>query len=129
MKIAEIEPQGPGIEGAMTNEDFNIVSITDDSFEGEVLKSPIPVLVVFGSESSGSTYITLRQIKEAAREYAGKIKIGKVEAAENMVTTKEFRIRQIPTVLFFKNGLVTGSVTGTVRKREVRTGIRDLLNE
>jgi len=113
----------------MTHEEINIISITDDSFEGEVLKSSIPVLVVFGSESSGSSYITLRQIKEAAREYEGRVKIGKVEAAENVVTTRQFRIRQIPTLLFFKNGLVVGSVAGTVRKQEVRSGIRDLLNE
>lgn len=129
MKVAYREWQGFRKRGTMTHEEINIISITDDSFEGEVLKSSIPVLVVFGSESSGSSYITLRQIKEAAREYEGRVKIGKVEAAENVVTTRQFRIRQIPTLLFFKNGLVVGSVAGTVRKQEVRSGIRDLLNE
>ena len=129
MKVAYREWKGFKKRGAMTHEEINIISITDDSFEGEVLKSRIPVLVVFGSESSGSSYITLRQIKEAAREYEGRVKIGKVEAAENVVTTRQFRIRQIPTLLFFKNGLVVGSVAGTVRKQEVRSGIRDLLDE
>jgi thioredoxin 1 len=129
MKVAYREWKGFKKRGTMTHEEINIISITDDSFEGEVLKSPIPVLVVFGSESSGSSYITLRQIKEAAREFEGRVKIGKVEAAENVVTTRQFRIRQIPTLLFFKNGLVVGSVAGTVRKQEVRSGIRDLLDE
>ena len=113
----------------MINEDFNIVSITDDSFEREVLKSPIPVLVVFGSESSGSTYITLRQIEEVAREYEGRVKIRRVEASDNALTTKQFGIRQIPTLLFIKNGLVVEAITGIVRQRDVRAGIQSLLNE
>jgi thioredoxin 1 len=129
MKVAYRERQGFRKRGTMTSEEIHIISITDDSFEGEVLKSPVPVLVVFGSESSGSAYITLRQIKEVAREYEGRVKVGKVEAADNVLTTRQFRIRQIPTLLFFKNGLVVDSVAGTVRKREVRSGIRGLLNE
>lgn len=115
--------------GTMTNEETHIISITDASFEGEVLKSPIPVLVLFGSESSGNAYMTLRQIKEVAREYEGRVKVGIVEAADNILTTRQFRIRQIPTLLFIKNGLVVDSVAGTVRKRELRNGILGLLNE
>jgi thioredoxin 1 len=85
--------------------------------------------VLFGSESSGNAYMTLRQIKEVAREYEGRVKVGIVEAADNILTTRQFRIRQIPTLLFIKNGLVVDSVAGTVRKRELRNGILGLLNE
>lgn len=129
MKVAYRERHGFRQRKAMTIEETNIISITDDSFEEEVIRSPIPVLVVFGSESSGNAYISLRQIKEVAREYEGRVKVGKVEAADNVLTTRQYRIRQIPTLLYFKNGLVVDSIAGTVRKREVRDGIRVLLNE
>lgn len=117
------------IKVPMSTGEINIDSITDDSFEGEVLNCPIPVLVVFSSESSGSAYLTLRQVQQVAREYEGKVKVGKVEAADNALTTRQFRIRQIPTLLFFKDGHVVDYVVGTVRKRDVRTGIRGLLDE
>jgi thioredoxin len=115
-------------ETAMSIDEVNFISITDDSFEEEVLKSPTPVIVVFASESSGSSYITLRQVQELVAEYEGRIKVGTMEVERNSLTTRQFRIRQVPTLLFFKNGLVVDYIIGTIRKRDLRIGIHDLLD-
>jgi thioredoxin len=112
----------------MATDDVHFISFTDDSFEEEVLKSATPVIVVFASESSGSSYITLRQVQELVGEFEGRIKVGTLEVERNSPTTRQFRIRQVPTLLFFKNGLVVDYIIGTVRKRDLSTGIHDLLD-
>jgi len=112
----------------MSTHDDHFIAFTDETFEEEVLKSSTPVVVVFSSDSSGSTYITLRQVQELVREYEGRIKVGTLEVEKNGLITRQFRIRQVPTLLFFKNGLVVDYIIGTVRKSDLRTGIDDLLD-
>jgi len=111
----------------MTNGEVIFIPVTDDSFEREVIKCSIPILIIFGSETNGGSYITLRQVSEVIREYEGRVKVGKMEAETNPVTARQYRIRQIPTLLFFKNGQVVDYLVGTVRKSDIRAGLRDLL--
>ena len=86
-----------------------IVYITDASFESDVLKSGEPVLVDYWAEWCGPCKMIAPILDEIAEEYAGKVKIAKLNIDENPQTPPKYGIRGIPTLMLFKNGGVEAS--------------------
>ena len=96
-----------------------ILKLSDDSFDADVLKSDLPVLVDFWAEWCGPCRMIAPILEELAPEYAGKAKIGKLNIDENQATTANYGVRGIPTLLIFKNGEVAGTQVGAVSKAQL----------
>lgn len=96
-----------------------IVNVTDDNFEQEVLKSAAPVLVDYWAEWCGPCKMIAPVLEEIAKDYAGKIKIAKLNIDENPSTPPRYGIRGIPTLMLFKNGNVEATKVGAVSKSQL----------
>jgi len=97
----------------------NIVYVTDDSFEQEVLKSSTPVLVDYWAEWCGPCKMIAPILDEIAAEYAGKVRIAKLNIDENPGTPPKYGIRGIPTLMLFKNGNVEATKVGAVSRSQL----------
>ena len=97
----------------------NIINVTDASFEAEVLNSDIPVLVDYWAEWCGPCKMIAPVLEEIADDYAGKIKICKLNIDENEETPPKFNIRGIPTLMLFKNGNVDATKVGALSKTQL----------
>ena len=97
----------------------NIVHVTDASFEADVLQSDTPALVDFWAEWCGPCKMIAPILNEVADEYAGKIKICKVNVDDNPETAAKFNVRGIPTLLVFKNGTVEATKVGALSKAQL----------
>jgi thioredoxin 1 len=96
-----------------------ITNVSDDSFESEVLKADSPVLVDYWAEWCGPCKVIAPVLEEIAREYAGKIKVAKLNIDENTQTPRKYGIRGIPTLMLFKNGQVEATKVGAVSKSQL----------
>ncbi len=97
----------------------NIVSVTDSTFEDEVLKSDVPVLVDYWAEWCGPCKMIAPVLEEIADEYDGKLKICKLNIDENTQTPPKFNIRGIPTLMLFKDGNVDATKVGALSKSQL----------
>ncbi len=104
-----------------------VCHVTDQDFEEKVLKSDIPVLVDFWAAWCGPCRAIAPVIEELAEEYAGKLKVCKMNVDENPVTPGKFGIRAIPTLIFFKNGQPVDQITGAVAKSTIESVIKRIL--
>ncbi len=95
------------------------VIVTDDNFEKEVLQSDIPVLVDFWAEWCVPCKMVEPVVDQIAQEYAGKLKIGKVDVDSNPQISMKYGIRSIPTLLIFKNGKPVDQIIGAVPKKNI----------
>lgn len=111
----------------MTSNPTSPVSLNDSNFKEEVLESAQPVLVVFKSEWSGSCHIIARQVREIMQVYEGRIKLGEVDVDANEHLMREYRIRNLPTLLFFLGGTVVEYIIGIFRKKELRSKLEALI--
>ena len=96
-----------------------IVHVSDSSFEQDVLKSNVPVLLDFWAEWCGPCKMIAPILDQIAAEYAGKVVVAKMNVDENPKTPMKFNVRGIPTLILFKNGLLEGQKIGAVRKADV----------
>ncbi len=97
----------------------NTLTFTDDDFDRDVLRSEVPVLVDFWAEWCGPCRMMAPTIELVAAEYAGKVKVGKLDVDSNGGTAMRYNIRGIPTLLLFKGGRVVEQRVGAVGKSEV----------
>ncbi len=81
-----------------------MLTITDQNFETEVLKADLPVLVDFWAEWCRPCRLAEPVIEELAKEYEGRLKVGKLNVDENPLVSQKYGIMSIPTVIVFKNG-------------------------
>ncbi len=97
----------------------NLIEFTDDNFDKEVLKSNLPVLVDFWAEWCGPCKMIAPIVEEIAGDYAGKVKVGKVNVDFNNQVAMQYGIRGIPALLVFKGGSVANQIVGAVPKNNI----------
>lgn len=97
----------------------NILHVTDSSFEDEVLKSDIPVLVDYWAEWCGPCKMIAPILDELSGDYGDKVKIAKLNIDENPDTPPKYGIRGIPTLMLFKNGNVEATKVGALSKSQL----------
>jgi thioredoxin 1 len=97
----------------------NIVYLTDDSFQNEVLESTDPVLVDYWAEWCGPCKMIAPILNEIAVEYQGKVKVAKLNIDENPQTPPKYGIRGIPTLMLFKDGNVEATKVGALSKSQL----------
>ena len=99
----------------------NILTLTASNFDEQVIKSPQPVLVDFWAEWCGPCKMLSPILDELAREYDGKVRIGKVDIDHDQNLAVKYGIQAVPTLLLFKNGQVTDQIVGLKSKRDFKT--------
>ncbi len=97
----------------------NISAVTDASFEADVLKSDVPVLVDFWAEWCGPCKMIAPVLEQIASDTQGKLKIVKLNVDENQQTPAKFGIRGIPTLMLFKNGDIAATKVGALSKSQL----------
>ena len=97
------------------------IKLTDQNFEQEVLRADLPVLVDFWASWCGPCRMLSPVIAEIAEEYAGKVKVGKVNVDEQPNLANRYGIASIPTVMLFKNGEVINTSLGYRPKNDLET--------
>ena len=90
----------------------NVVNVTDVSFETDVLQSGVPVLVDFWASWCGPCKMVGPIVEELADDFAGKVKVCKLNVDENTKTAQAYGVMSIPTLILFKNGKEVDSVVG-----------------
>lgn len=100
------------------------IKLTDQNFEQEVLRADMPVLVDFWASWCGPCQMLAPVIAEIAEEYAGKVKVGKVNVDEQPNLANRYGIASIPTVMLFKNGEVVSTSLGYRPKNELETMLK-----
>ena len=105
----------------------NILTVTDASFEDDVLKSDVPVLVDFWAEWCGPCKMIAPVLEDIAEEYDGKLKIAKLNIDQNEETAPKFGIRSIPTLILFKNGNAEATKIGAMSKSDLASFIEQSL--
>ena len=97
----------------------NVIEFTDNDFESDVIKAGTPVLVDFWAEWCGPCKMIGPIVEEIANEYAGRIKVGKMNVDLNPVVPPQYGIRSIPSLLIFKDGAVSDQIVGAVPKNNI----------
>jgi len=98
----------------------NMVAFTDDNFEAEVLQSDVPVLVDFWAEWCMPCKMLSPIVEELADEYAGKVKIGKMDTDGNRNVPIKYGISAIPTLILFNGGEMVKKFVGLQRKADIK---------
>ena len=101
----------------------NVVEFTDQNFEAEVLKSSTPVLVDFWAEWCMPCRMLAPTIEKIAKDYAGKVKVGKLDTDANRDVAVKYSINAIPTVILFKNGQVAQKFVGLRQERDFKEAL------
>jgi thioredoxin 1 len=105
----------------------DILEVSDDNFESEIVNSGIPSMVDFWAEWCGPCKKVGPVVEELAAEYQGKIKIAKMDVDSNRQTPAKFGIRNIPTLILFKGGEVVNTIVGAQSKSSIEEELKKLL--
>jgi thioredoxin 1 len=105
----------------------NVQQFTDGNFDSEVVKSGTPVLVDFWAEWCMPCRMLSPTIDAVADEFAGKVKVGKVDTDANRNTAVKYAINAIPTVILFKDGEVRKKFVGLTNKDDLSRAINEVL--
>jgi len=105
-----------------------IVDLTSAAWDSEVLQSSGLIMVDFWAVWCGPCRMIAPTIEELAKEYAGKVKVGKLNTDENPEVATKYKIMGIPTVMFFKDGQKVDQVVGAVPKPQLKAKIDSLLS-
>ncbi|HCU85138.1 MULTISPECIES: thioredoxin TrxA [Methylophilus] len=97
----------------------NITHLSDASFEQEVLQSTVPVLVDYWAEWCGPCKMIAPILDDISKEYAGRLKVAKLNIDDNQNTPPKYGIRGIPTLMLFKNGNVEATKVGALSKSQL----------
>ena len=96
-----------------------LIQVTDDSFESDVLQSDAPVLVDYWAEWCGPCKMIAPILDEVASEYADKLKIAKLDVDQNAETAQKYGIRSIPCLMLFKDGDIIATQVGALSKSQL----------
>ncbi len=102
----------------------DVVHLKDSTFQTEVLKSEVPVLVDFWAVWCGPCKAIAPMVDELASQYKGKVKVAKMDVDHEQQTPQQFGIRSIPTLLVFKNGRVVDTIIGAVPKSKIEESLK-----
>jgi thioredoxin 1 len=116
MAIKNDDVQGQGAAAASNT----TLHFTDQDFDKEVLNSDVPVLVDFWAEWCGPCRMMTPTVEAVAIEYAGRVKVGKLNVDESGGTAMRYNIRGIPTLLLFKGGQIVAQKVGAAGKTDVQ---------
>ena len=97
--------------------------VTDDTFAAEVLQSQEPVLVDYWAEWCGPCKMIAPILDDIAKDYAGRLKVAKLNIDDNQTTPATYGVRGIPTLMLFKNGAVEATKVGLLSKAQLSTFI------
>lgn len=97
----------------------NVMVVTDEGFEDQVLKEEMPVLIDFWADWCGPCKMIAPVLEEVAAEYKDKLKIGKINIDDNGDTPVKYGVRGIPTLILFKNGEVGATKVGALTKSQL----------
>jgi len=103
------------------------LQLTDQSFEQEVIKSDKPVLVDLWAPWCGPCRALAPVVEELAKEFAGKVKVAKLNTDENTATAMRYKVSAIPTLLFFKGGKLADQMVGAQPKAAIKKRLELLL--
>lgn len=104
-----------------------IVTVTDSTFESQVVKSTVPFLVDFWAEWCAPCRAIAPHVEALAKEYTGKIQVGKLDIDANPQVATQLEIRSIPTLLMFRGGQVVGQLVGAVPRSRIDELIKKAL--
>ena len=104
------------------------LNFTDQGFKTEVLESKTPVIVDFWAPWCGPCRIVSPVIDELAREFEGKVKVGKMNVDENSQTAGNYGVMSIPSIVFFKNGVPVKTMVGAQSKENYKQEIEEVLS-
>ncbi|OQX84512.1 thioredoxin [candidate division KSB1 bacterium 4484_87] len=105
-----------------------LLTITTENFEDEVLNSDVPVLIDFWAIWCAPCKLIAPIVEDMAKEYAGKLKVGKCDVDSNQAIALQYGIRSIPTVLIFKDGKVKEQIIGAVPKHHIADKVKSVLS-
>ena len=105
----------------------DVMEVTDETFETEIMNSDVPAMVDFWAEWCGPCRMVSPVVEELAVEYKGKIKFAKMDVDQNRQTPAKFGIRNIPTLILFKGGEAAQTIIGAQPKSYIDEELKKLL--
>ena len=106
-----------------------VMEINDDNFEDEVLKCNLPVIVDFWAPWCGPCRMIAPIAEKLAKEYAGRIKLCKLNVDDNPLTASKYQVMSIPQIMFFKDGEIVDESTGAVPESVLRSKAESILQK
>lgn len=106
---------------------MGLVHLTDKNFKQEVLDADLPVLVDFWADWCGPCKMIAPIIEEVAKEFAGRMKVAKLNIDEGKTSTSKYGIMSIPTLIIFKDGKAVDQAVGALSKRDLLAKIKENL--